>query len=341
MISHYGDMLRRAAGSLGLLFLSAGPAFAQFSARDGYAPDGTYRVQVELTPYAWLPATSGTLSVGAGLRSREVNFDSGPPTIADLAHSLHGGFVGYGLLRYGPWSAELDFQWIDAFHKGTFQAGAAGPGGTVKDDISLYRVAPGLGYQVYSGEVAGVPTTVDARAGFSALIWDASARIEGSPFSGVSVSHSFVQPWLGFRASFYPWKDWRFELGAMGEGFGVDNGVWGWGASALVSYSINRWLDVTGGMRALASNGRGNESRVLRRSLDITAYGPLIGSPLSAACQKCLSWRSTRETPNMTLLRRSGTRIDSGCARPATPRPRTEPGRSPHSTPLGCTFANI
>jgi hypothetical protein len=55
-----------------------------------------------------------------------------------------------------------------------------------------------------------------------------------------------AQPWLGFRADFYPWRDWRFELGADAEGFGVDGGVWGWGASGLVSCSIADWLDVTG-----------------------------------------------------------------------------------------------
>ena len=264
------------AGSGLLIGLSAGPALAQFSARDGYAENGGYRVQVEITPYLWLPAASGTARIGQNF-GRDVSFDSGPPSIADLAHSLHGAFVGYGLLRYGPWSAELDFQWIDAFHKSTVQATATGPGGTLKDTVSLVRVAPGLGYQVYSGALAGIPTTVDARAGFSVLAWDVSAKIEELPFSGVSVSHSFVQPWAGFRADFYPWTDWRFELAATAEGFGVSGGVWGWGASALVSYSINSWLDVTGGIRALSSRGRGNGSGPFRRSIDITAYGPLVG----------------------------------------------------------------
>jgi hypothetical protein len=81
----------------------------------------------------------------------------------------------------------------------------------------------------------------------------------------------------GFRADIYPWKNWRFELGAMVEGFSVDGGVWGWGASALASYSINSWLDVTGGIRALGSNGRGNSSGAFKRSIDFTAYGPLLG----------------------------------------------------------------
>ena len=66
-------------------------------------------MQVELTPYIWLPAVSGTIRVG-GTVGRDFSFDSGPSTPADLAHSLHGAIVGYGLVRYGPWSVELDLQ---------------------------------------------------------------------------------------------------------------------------------------------------------------------------------------------------------------------------------------
>ncbi len=271
-----GRMLECAVSSGVAIALSVSPALAQFSAQDGYAPDGSARVQVELTPYLWLPATSGTIHL-KGNFGRQVDFDSGPPSIADLAHSLHGAVVGYGLVRYGPWSTELDIQWIDAFHKSTVQPVPGGPGGTLKDTVTLFRIAPGLGYQIYSGALAGIPTTVDARVGFSVLSWDASAKIEETPLSGVSVSRSFVQPWAGFRASFYPWTDWRVELAAMGEGFGVDGGVWGWGASALVSYSITNWLDVTGGIRALGTSGRGNGSGVFKRSIDLVAYGPLIG----------------------------------------------------------------
>lgn len=34
---------------------------------------------------------------------------------------------------------------------------------------------------------------------------------------------------------------------------------------------------ITGGIRALGSSGRGNGSGALRRSIDFTAYGPLLG----------------------------------------------------------------
>ena len=87
---------------------------------------------------------------------------------------------------------KLDIQWIDAFHKRSLSANAIGPAVTLQEDASVFRIAPGLGYQIYSGAIAGVPITVDGRAGFSVFTWDASAHFEGSPFSGISVSHSFV-----------------------------------------------------------------------------------------------------------------------------------------------------
>ena len=263
------------AGAVCLGFaLSPSPARAQYSPQDGYTENGGYRVHAELTPYLWLPASKGTASIGNG---REVSFSSGPPTIADLAHSLHGAVVAFGLIRYGPWSAETDFQWIDAFHKTTIQPNLLGPFLTQKDSVTLVRVAPGFGYQVYSGSLAGIPITVDDRVGFSYLTWSLSAKIEQTPFSGVDASHDFLQPWAGFRVDFYPGKNWRLELGANAEGFGVDGGVCGWGASALVYYSINSWLDAAGGFRALSSRGRGNGRDPFRRAIDITLYGPILG----------------------------------------------------------------
>ena len=214
---------------------------------------------------------------------------------------------------------QLDLQWIDAFKKRSLPAGAIGPAATLKEDAALLRVAPGLGYQVYSGGLAGVPITVDARAGFSVLTWDASAHFEGSPFPGVSVSHNFVQPWAGFRADFYPWRDWRFELGATVDGFGVNGGVWGWGASALISYSITRWLDVTGGFRALNSKGRGT---VPARSSDRSILPPMarcsgsaLGSELFARALNQFQSGEGSETTIMATDKSILTGLKRGFAR--------------------------
>src|SRR5215471_6558607 len=95
-------------------------AMAQlFSNRDGYSLDGTYRVQVELTPYLWLPALDATI----GLKrppGTDVSINRPRLTVSKLVNSLNGAFVGYGLVRYGPWSVELDVDYISAHQSKDF-----------------------------------------------------------------------------------------------------------------------------------------------------------------------------------------------------------------------------
>ena len=69
--------------------------------------------------------------------------------------------------------------------------------------------------------------------------------------SDINHSSSFVQPWLGLAGAVYPWEDWRFQVEGMVEGFGVSRGSWGWGASALLTWAANDWLNLSAGYRAL------------------------------------------------------------------------------------------
>jgi hypothetical protein len=58
MTASSGTTLHRATYLIAIMAgMVAQPASAQlFSPRNGYAADGSYRVQVEVTPYLWLPA---------------------------------------------------------------------------------------------------------------------------------------------------------------------------------------------------------------------------------------------------------------------------------------------
>lgn len=255
-----------------------GQASAQFAGNsDGYAPDGSYRLQVELTPYLWLPATSTNFSLGprGGING---STSTGLPTAAQLANTLHGAFMGFGLLRYGPWSTELDLDWVTASAGKT----ATGPLGNtlhLSTSATLLRIAPGFGYEAVRGEIAGMPVTVDARAGFA--VFTRSDKISALEVpTGVSDSGSFVQPWLGTRVSLYPGTDWRIDIGALGQGFGVNGGSWGWGASLMAAYSVTSWMDVTGGFRALSTSRSDHGTGPFgsgTRSLNLTAYGPVLG----------------------------------------------------------------
>jgi hypothetical protein len=269
------------AAVLGLSFFAAGAARAQlFSIKDGYAEDGRYQVQTELIPYLWLPAVSGTIHT-ASPRLGDVHFDSGFPTPADLAHSLHAAFMGTGLVRYGPWSAEFDIQYVDGSQSATVATGRFGRRDLrAKASLMLTRVAPGFGYKVYSGDVFGVPIMVDARAGFAYI--NSSETVTGEGPLNVSGGNngSFVQPWLGGRVTFVPSPRWRVEVGALAQGLGVDDNSWGWAASVVGAYALTKLVDLSFGFRAIDSS-RGQGSGSLKnsddRSFSALAYGPVVG----------------------------------------------------------------
>lgn len=261
-----------------VLAMSAAPASAQVSAKDGYGADGGYQWNFEIDPYAWLPASTASFSAGhsgqiAGSTSSSI------PSAQQLAQTLHGAFMGYGIARYGPFSGEVDFQWVTASEGKTIGPDARGRTAGLSLSESMVRVAPGIGYQVYNGAVAGLPVTLDARTGFSWIEWSASATSALTPI-GLNPSGSFVQPWLGLRASLYPAPNWRVVLDALGQGFGVDGGSWGWGTSLIATYSVNAWFDVSLGFRALNTTryqSNAGPFNAGQRSFDLTAYGPVLG----------------------------------------------------------------
>lgn len=259
-----------------LLAVAAVPASAQLSANDGYAADGSAKLQVEITPYLWLPATNTKFDLGPNSRISG-SVSSGIPTAAQLTSSLHGAFMGYTLVRYGPWSTELDFDWVTMTSNNKTVSGPLGQTTGITASASMVRVAPGFGYEVVNSAVAGMPFTVDARAGFAFFHWDASISSGPPSLNGNS---SFVQPWLGARFAVYPAPQWRVTLDAAAQGFGVSGGSWGWGAGLLVAYGVTDWMDVTGGFRALKSAHREDDNGAAgngKRIFDLLAYGPILG----------------------------------------------------------------
>lgn len=268
---------------LALAGLASGPARAQFfSNKDGYSADGTYRVQVELAPYVWLPATTGSVGFASAAVANRIsgNFSTNVPSASELADSLHAAFMGAGLVRYGPYSGEIDIQYVDASQSKTVFTGPNGTVLRINASSSLVRVAPGIGYQVYSGEVFGVPISADARVGFAYFSTSSSLQGEASLSGKVSDSSSFVQPWIGARLSVIPSPRWRVELGALLQGLGVDGGSFGWGASLIGSYALTDYAAMDFGFRALASRrdiSNGDSPGTGQRSLSLTAYGPVVG----------------------------------------------------------------
>jgi len=255
-----------------------------FSNHDGFTDSGGYRIQTELMPYLWLPATSGKV----GFSRQAINnrfsggFSSAVPSASQLADSLHFSFMGAGVMRYGPYSTELDMQYVNGSQSKDIPT-RIGPGLRGKIYASYFRIAPGLGYQVYSGDIIGIPASADARIGFAYFTYNASLKGEGRLAGEVKSNGDFVQPWLGGRMDFVPSPRWRIELGALVQGLGVENGSWGWEASLIGSYAFNDWLSGDLGFDALSSereSGNRDTSASEARTLELTAYGPVFGVSL-------------------------------------------------------------
>lgn len=255
------------------------PARAQyFSNQDGYTDNGAYRVQVELSPYLWLPASSGKIGFARQAVASHIsgNFSTSVPSISSLASTLHFSSMGAGLLRYGPYSAELDLQYINASQSKTLLTTANGAVLRVNAKVSYVRIAPGFGYRVFTGNIHGVPVSADARIGFAYFTHSQTLKGEGSLTGEVSNDGDFIQPWLGGRVDIILTPRWRIEVGALTQGLGVSGGSWGWGASLIGSYAFSDWFAANAGFRALSAD----RTQASNRSLSLTAYGPVLGVSL-------------------------------------------------------------
>lgn len=267
------------AASAFAIAAAALPARAEVSPQDGFAPDGSYQVHVEIDPYLWLPATRGTLTLGNGAQA---SISAGIPSVNDLTSHLHGALFGFGLVRYGPWSAELNFNWLSASGSKEIAPDLSGGSRFVGVASTLVRVGPGIGYEIVSGSLYGVPTIVDARVGFSYFSTNDTITLTRAGALGVTrqasvtASPSFTQPWLGIRISAYPWPRWRLQLGAAGVGFGVGGGTWGWQVAATATWAANDWLNVIGGLYADHESANTDQNKAIR-AVDFTLFGPVVG----------------------------------------------------------------
>lgn len=260
---------------LALVGVQTRPAVAQFSARDGYTPDGRYQWSFEVSPYLWLPAVDATVGLNHP-PGTDISINQPRPTISKLASTLTGAFVGDALVRLGPWSAEVDLDYIAAQKKRSFPPLLpGGSGASLTSKVSFVRVAPGIGYEI-------LPTTnashfmLDVRAGFTYYSLDASSSFAHSLFGGVSYNPSFIQPWVGLRGTYVISPSWRVVADAAGMGLGVDNS-WGWNARALVSYLVTSWFDVSLGYAALKTD-RESKASILgeSRKINLLTFGPVV-----------------------------------------------------------------
>jgi hypothetical protein len=253
-------------------------AHAGVSVDDGYRSDGLPQAHFELDPYVWLPATSAKITLGNGA---SLDISQGVPSPSEVLSKLTGAFTGFGLARYGAFSAELDVDYVSATETKNLGPDIRTLSRSIKLDTSLFRISPGYGYEVFRGDVGTVPATLDARAGFTYTDPSATLTFTRTNLAGMTNQFGagggggFVQPWLGGRVAIYPWPNWRFSLDGAAQGFGVSGGSWGWQVGAYVTWAANSWLNVIAGYRALNTERIGDSPQAIR-NINLTVYGPVL-----------------------------------------------------------------
>lgn len=213
-----------------------------------------------LTPYLWLPTTSGrvTFSAPAGVAGNpSFSFDISP---IDLLRKLDFGLMGAGEMRKGNWSVFTDLVYIKVSGEKAAVKTITGPGGTVEFPIDagtqlglkgfIWTLAPG--YTVYRTSAA----TLDLFAGFRdvqfkpSLEWRLAGPLDIFPQTG-STSNAIVV-WDGLIGA-----KGRVALSGDGKWFapyyadvGIGAKAFTWQALAGVGYAFD-WGDLHLDYRAL------------------------------------------------------------------------------------------
>lgn len=219
--------------------------------------DSPWRFRI--TPYAWLPSTSG--SVGAGPLSAEANTDS-----SSIISKLQIGAMLDIEVDYERWSLENDL---------VFARLASSTNKTQPDFGELKSTA----YQVFWTSYLGYRVldtkhfTMDLQGGFRLISLGVEAELTPGLAPGLSRSWSrtWVDPVVGLRTRTVI-TDWLFIpiRGDIG-GFGANSELT-WQALAGVGFQISRWFGVVVGYRAL-----GYQYDQANFRYDVNTHGPIIG----------------------------------------------------------------
>lgn len=268
-----------AAASLALAFIlgCASPAAAEFfSASDGFKADGAPTFTFELEPYLYLPYTNATIGLDRPA-GEDINVNRPRPTVASLVPKLSFAADCDCLVRYGNWSAEVNFIYISLKEHTNFLPLPPNlPAATLDTKLRTYFVSPGIGYRVFSSDKGH--WDIDYRVGFTYAGVTADSDFAAGEFAA-SGSHTvdFIQPWVGGRFDYYPSRRWRLQTTVAATGLGVDNGSVGWNARGTVAYMFNSLFDVQLGYgaqetyRDLSILPDGSD-----RSLRLLTYGPIL-----------------------------------------------------------------
>jgi opacity protein-like surface antigen len=219
--------------------------------------DSPWRFRI--TPYGWLPSTSG--SIGAGPLSADAGVSS-----SKIISNLQIGAMLDVEIAYKRWSLENDIVYARLVASNDKTQPFFGE---LKSTVYQLFWTSYLGYRVIDTE----RFTMDLQGGFRLISLGADLELTPGLLNGRSryYTRTWVDPIIGLRTRTYL-TDWLFIpiRGDIG-GFGANSELT-WQALAGVGFQISRWFGIVVGYRGL-----GYQYDQANFRYDVNTHGPIIG----------------------------------------------------------------
>lgn len=229
------------------------------------APEDPWRFSATLP--VWAPGIDGDVTVRGQTADLSVGFD-------DLKDHLDAA------LSLGFEVRKERFGFYGGFGYMKFSGDASGRRGSDADAELKFLVAEGgIAYRLTKvGDTH--PFILEAIAGVRYWYVKTELKITG-PGGGILLdndsSHNLLDPIIGLRGSQYLAEKWHLDFQADIGGFGIsnDSSDLDWSAAGLVTWDAKRWLSLSAGYKALATDvedGSGNS----KKGVDIVMHGLLL-----------------------------------------------------------------
>lgn len=212
-----------------------------------------------MTPYAWVTAASGDITIGNITTPVDTSF-------SDTLDSLDIAYMSVFEAGKGDFSAGVDV----IYGKSSQDNSIGGPNvASVLFEQEQWILTPFVAYRVLDN--GGTQLSVFTGARFTSIETDLTASLTNNTKASVGKNTSWVDPIIGVRGSISLTDKTFFRFNGDIGGFGVSSDFT-WQAFAGVGYRITENISAAVGYRGLSVDyQKGNFS------MDTVTHGPVVG----------------------------------------------------------------
>jgi hypothetical protein len=253
------------------LVLTCLPAAGQTTRRSATKASGW---TFEVTPYLWLPALDGDVTVRGHTASVDVSIGEFIETIFD---SFQFAAMGRMEARRGPLVFTLDLLYLSLEDEDSNALG-----GETEVDFSQLLVEFGAGYRLGDGPLGRRPwprLSVEVLVGGRYVNLDSGLEITSTGPPGIRVdvdqSVDWLDPFVGARLRLAVSRPLAFVVRGDAGGFGVGSDLT-WNLVAILQYHTSPKVALEAGYRVLDidyEQGSGTDRFVY----DVVTHGPILG----------------------------------------------------------------